>query len=111
MTLTNGPTCSGKIDTAYIVPTREIDFSVSGTKQKDRFTLTFASTAYRPPAPAASYAGITTLVSTGITATGPPLTIPIARSSTAGGPIATSYTLNSDTLTANNVFALKCKGS
>ncbi len=111
MTLTSGPTCSGKIDTANIVPTREIDFSVSGTKQKGRFTLTFGSTGYRPPPPAASYAGITTLVSTGITATGPPLTIPITRPCTAGGPVATSYTLNSDTFTASNVFALKCKGS
>jgi len=111
LTLTSGPTCSGQIDPAYIVPTREIDFSVSGNKQKAGFILVLGELAFRPPVPAASWAGITTLVSTGLTASGPPLTIPNTGPCTAGGTVATSYTINSDTFTASNVFALKCKGN
>ena len=76
MKLTDGPKCSGRIDSSFIVATREIDFSVSGNKQQSGFTLVLGAIGYRPPPPAASYAGITTLVSTGLTATGPPLTIP-----------------------------------
>jgi hypothetical protein len=112
MLLVSGPSCSGRIDTASIVSIREIDLSVTGSKQKDGFTITLGSTAVRPPPPAASYAGITSLVfRPPLTGTGPPLTIPTTGPCAAGATAPTSYTLNSDTFSASNVFALKCKNS
>jgi hypothetical protein len=99
--LTTGPNCSGRFDTSSIVPVREVDFSVSGRKQKGGFALVLSSTASRPPAPALSVAGITSLF-------GSPLTIPNTGSCTAGGKVVTTARVNSDRLTATNVFALKC---
>ena len=54
---------------------------------------------------------LSNVISTGVNATGPPLTIPNTAPCTAGGTVATGYTLISDPLTASNVFALKCKSS
>ncbi len=111
-TLTSGPNCSGKFDTAGFAtfpPAKTIAFSVSGSKQANGFTLTLGSLS----SDGVSYAGMSSLFATSLTATatGPSLTIPSTGACAAGATVPTSFTVISDTLSSSNVFALTCKTS
>lgn len=110
--LSSGPSCSGRIDTggfATFPPAKAMTMSVSGSQQPSGFTLTLGAV----NSDGVSYAGITSLSTRPpfTDLTGPPLVIPSTTECAAGGTIPTSYTLISDTLSASNVFALKCATS
>ena len=113
--LSSGPSCSGRIDIggfATYPPAKAMAMSVSGSQQPSGLTLTLGAVS----SDGVSYAGITSLstrppFTDPTDLTGPPLVIPSTANCAAGGTIPTSYTLISDTLSASNVFVLKCATS